>query len=118
MYETIDKYLGEYEREAYESPDWDRVMSAIDEIRQIPNEEYFLTKKNKKLVLARFEITKNGTFWIFWYGADQHIISFEHIPNEPTLSQASSYFDALEKSVNAFYKLRTKLQDNTYQLTK
>ena len=116
VYETLDKTLGEYEKEAYDSQDWNGVMSAIDKIRQIPDEEFILKGKNRRLVIDRFEISKKGTFWVFWYGSDQHIISFEHIPNEPNLSRATSYFDALEKSVNAFYELEAKLQDNTYQL--
>ncbi len=113
VYETFDKLLGGYKKEAYASEDWGRVMSAIDEIRQIPDEEFILKGENRQLVIDRFEISKIGTFWVFWYGSDQHIISFGHVPNHPHLSQATSYFDALERSVNAFYQLKARLEGNT-----
>jgi hypothetical protein len=109
VHDIFDKSLEGYCKEAYASEDWHRVMSVIDQIRQIPDEEFFLTGKNKRLVLDSFQITKLGTFWVFWYGSEQHVISFQHIPNEPNLSTATSYFDALEKSVNAFYELKSKL---------
>jgi hypothetical protein len=85
VYDIFDKSLEGYCKEAYASEDWSRVMSAIDQIRQIPDEEFILKGKNKCLVIDRFEIGRNGTFWVFWYGSDQHVISFQHIPNEPTL---------------------------------
>lgn len=116
VYEIFDKNLREYEKEAYDSQDWGRVMSAIDQIRQIPDEKFILKGESRRLVIDRFEISKIGTFWVFWYGSDQHIISFEHIPNEPNLSRATSFFDALEKSVDAFYELRAKLQSNKISL--
>ena len=112
VYEIFDETLEKYEKEAYDAQDWCRIMSAIDKIRQTPNKELILKDENNRLVIERFEINRNGTFWVFEYSSERYIISFEHIPNEPTLSQTTSYFDALEKSVDAFYELQSKLQRN------
>jgi hypothetical protein len=112
VHDIFDKSLEGYCKEAYASEDWSRVMSAIDQIRQIPDEEFILKGKNKRLVIDRFEIGRYGTFWVFWYGSDHHVINFRHIPNEPTMSNATSYFDALEKSVSAFYELKLKLMND------
>lgn len=117
VYDNFDEKLSGYEKEIYASEDWERVMSDIDKIRQIPDEEFILKGDKRRLVIDRFEINRYGTFWVFWYGQDQHIISFEHIPNKTSLSRASSYFDALEKSVNAYYQLKSELEHSTYQLT-
>ena len=87
-------------------------MTAIDSIRQIHDEQYTLIGKNRRLIVDRFEIGRYGTFWTFWYGRDQHFISFQHVPDNTDISNAMSYYDALYKSVEAYNGLRLKLETN------